>query len=77
MTDVVIVQTDVIDHARRCAVDSTGLNLSKTTLWRMTKWKFEPKYRVWLKPLCLISIDTNETLAWVLTEENFDDSIAF
>ena len=71
------VRTDVIDRARRCAVDSTGLNLSKTTLWRMTKWKVGPKYRGWLKLHCMVDIDTNEILAWVLTEEMLGDSAAF
>ena len=36
------VRADVSDRIRRCAIDSTGLNLSKTTLWRMTRWKADP-----------------------------------
>ena len=71
------VRVDVSDRIRRCAIDSTGLNLSKTTLWRMTKWKVGPKYRGWLKLHCLVDIDTNEIVAWVLTEEKFGDTVAF
>ena len=71
------VRVDVADRIRRCAIDSTGLNLSKTTLWRMTKWKVGPKYRGWLKLHCLVDIDTNEIIAWVLTEEKFGDTVAF
>ena len=71
------VGVDVADRIRRCAIDSTGLNLSKTTLWRMTKWKVGPKYRGWLKLHCLVDIDTNEIIAWVLTEEKFGDTVAF
>lgn len=71
------VSTNLVDRVRRCAVDSTGLNLSKTTLWRKTKWKLGPKYRGWLKLHCIVDIDTNEILAWVLTEEKFGDSLAF
>ena len=43
----------------------------------MTKWKVGPKYRGWLKLHCLVDIDTNEIIAWVLTEEKFGDTVAF
>lgn len=68
------VSAHVTERVRRVAVDSTGLNLTQTTLWRKNKWTVGPKYRGWLKLHALTDIDTGEILAWILTEEQFGDS---
>jgi transposase len=59
------------------AIDSTGLNLSKTTLWRENKWGVGPDYRGWLKMHAIADVDTNEILAYVLSEERVGDNRAF
>jgi hypothetical protein len=59
------------------AIDSTGLNLSKTTLWRENKWGTGPNRRGWLKMHAVADVDTNEILAYVLTEECVGDNRAF
>ena len=61
----------------RAAVDSTGLNLSKTTLWRENKWGTGPKRRGWLKLHALVDIDTCEIIAYVLTDDKTGDNSAF
>lgn len=59
------------------AIDSTGLNLSKTTLWRENKWGAGPDRRGWLKMHAVADVDTNEILAYILTEERVGDNRAF
>ena len=61
----------------RIAVDSTGLNLSKTTLWRENKWGTGPKRRGWLKLHAAIDIDSGEILAYVLTDDRIGDNTVF
>lgn len=61
----------------RVAVDSTGLNLSKTTLWRENKWGVGPKRRGWLKLHAMVDIDSGEILAYVLTDDRVGDNRAF
>ncbi|NLD31494.1 MAG: IS5 family transposase [Trichococcus flocculiformis] len=61
----------------RIAVDSTGLNLSKTTLWRENKWGTGPKRRGWLKLHAAIDIDSGEILAYVLTDDRTGDNTVF
>jgi hypothetical protein len=59
------------------AVDSTGLNLSKTTLWRENKWGTGPKRRGWLKVHAAVDIDSGEILAYILTDDRVGDNRAF
>ena len=61
----------------RAAIDSTGLNLSKTTMWRENKWGTGPKRRGWLKLHSLVDIDTGEILAYILTDDKVGDNSAF
>lgn len=65
------------DRKIRAAVDSTGLNLSKTTLWRKNKWGVGPDRRGWIKLHVIADIDTGEIIAYILTEENVADNCAF
>lgn len=60
-------------RTRRLAIDSTGLTLTNITLWRKTKWGVGPKYRGWLKVHALVDIDTNEIVAFILTEDDVGD----
>lgn len=71
------VSPNVSERRRRTGIDSTGLNLTSTSLWRMKKWRVGPKYRGWLKLHALTDLDTGEVLAWALTEENVGDSLLF
>ncbi|MDR1954800.1 MAG: IS5 family transposase [Candidatus Methanoplasma sp.] len=59
------------------AVDSTGLNLSKTTLWRENKWGTGPDRRGWLKVHTAVDIDSGEILAYILTDDSVGDNRAF
>jgi hypothetical protein len=61
----------------RVAVDSTGLNLSKTTLWRENKWGVGPDRRGWLKVHAMVDVDSGEILAYILTQERVGDNRAF
>lgn len=65
------------DRVRDAAIDSTGLNLTQTSLWRKNKWGVGPSYKGWLKLHALTDCDTNEILAYVLTDENVNDNNAF
>lgn len=65
------------NREHRVAIDSTGLNLSKTTLWRLNTWGVGPKWRGWLKLHAMIDIDSGEILAYVLTDERVGDNRAF
>lgn len=65
--------TDTTGRMRRLAVDSTGLTLSGTTVWRKTKWGVGPKYRGWLKVHALVDVDTNEIVAFVLMKDDVGD----
>ena len=71
------VSTNVLERLRRMAVDSTGLNLTATTLWRKNKWGVGPDYRGWLKLHVLADVDTDEIIAWVLTDDSVGDSQMF
>lgn len=65
------------DRVREVTVDSTGLNLSETSLWRKNKWGIGPDYRGWLKLHALTDCDTNEILAYVLTDDQVSDNAVF
>lgn len=65
------------DNKVRAAIDSTGLNLSKTTMWRENKWGTRPKRRGRLKLHSLVDIDTGKILAYVLTDDKVGDNSAF
>lgn len=64
---------DPTGRIRRLAIDSTGLTLTNITLWCKTKWGVGPKYRGWLKVHALVDIDTNEIVAFILTEDYVGD----
>lgn len=64
-------------RARELAADSTGLNLTETSLWRKNKWGAGPEYRGWLKLHAITDCDTNEILAYVLTDETVNDTAVF
>jgi transposase len=59
------------------AVDSTGLNLSKTTLWRENKGGGGPNRRGWLKVHAAVDSESGEILAYILTDDSVGDNRAF
>lgn len=63
------------DRVREVAADSTGLNLTETSLWRKNKWGIGPDYKGWLKLHALTDCDTNEILAYVLTDDQVSDTV--
>lgn len=73
----VFVSPNTIARERRVGVDSTGLNLSCTTLWRLNKWGTGPKHRGWLKLHAMADLDTEEIIAWAITDDRVGDSKLF
>jgi hypothetical protein len=69
-----VVCDNLIGRSRRVGVDSTGLNLSDTTMWRQTKWKTGPKKRGWLKLHALSDVDSGEILAYAVTDDSVGDA---
>ena len=65
---------NVIGRVRRAGIDSSGINLSSTNLWRMRKWKTSPKYKGWMVLHALSDVDTGEILAYAVTDETAGDS---
>lgn len=65
------------DRDRDTSMDSTGLNLTQTSLWRKSKWGVGPAYKGWLKLHALTDNDTNEILAYVLTDDQVNDAAVF
>lgn len=59
---------------RTVAVDSTGLTLNDSSLYREGKWGVSEGHRGWLKLHALTDVDTNEVLAFVLTYDDVGDS---
>ena len=60
-------------RVRRVGIDSSGLNLSATSLWRRRKWETGPKNRGWLKIHVLCDVDTGEVIAYALTDDSVGD----
>ena len=60
-------------RVRRVGIDSSGLNLSATSLWRKKKWETGPKNRGWLKIHALCDVDTGEVIAYALTDDTVGD----
>lgn len=60
-------------RVRRVGIDSSGLNLSATSLWRKKKWDTGPKNRGWLKIHALCDVDTGEVIAYALTDDTVGD----
>ena len=69
-----VVCDNVTVRTRRVGVDSTGLNLSDTTMWRLTKWDTGPKKRGWLKLHALSDVDSGEILAYAVTDDSVGDT---
>jgi hypothetical protein len=65
---------NVTGRVRRAGIDSSGINLSNTNLWRMRKWKTSPKYKGWMVLHALSDVDTGEILAYAVTNETVGDS---
>ena len=65
------------ERVRDTSVDSTGLNLTQTSLWRKSKWGVGPAYKGWLKLHALTDCDTNEILVYALTDERVSDAAVF
>ena len=66
--------TNVIERARRCGIDATGLSLSSINRWRKKKWDTEPKDRGWLHLHCLSDVDTGEFIAYAVTDSSVGDA---
>ncbi len=64
----------VSDRVRNAGIDSTGFNLSDTTLWRTRRWGTRTGDRGWLKLHALSDTDTGEILAYAVTTERAGDS---
>ncbi len=69
-----VVCGNVSSRTRRVGIDSTGINLSDTSLWRMRKWKTGPKDKGWLKLHALADVDSGEIIAYAVTSERVGDS---
>lgn len=65
---------NVTDRVRRVGVDSSGINLSDTTYWRVNKWKQEKDVKGWLIVHALSDVDSGEILAYVISDESIGDS---
>ena len=71
------VSGQVRNRRRRCAVDSSGLNLSNTNLWRKHKWGVGPESRGWIKIHALTDVDSGEIIAYILSTDKMGDNTAF
>ena len=74
--DILVLKASGIIRAeeRNVGIDSSGFNLSDTTLWRNTKWGTGPKKKGWLKLHALCDTDTGEIIAYAITGERVGDS---
>jgi hypothetical protein len=61
---------------RVVAVDSTGVVPSKAGEWRIKVYGQKTK-RGWIKFHAMTDTDTNEILAFVISEENYNDNLCF
>ena len=61
-------------RVRRVGIDSTGINLSDTTLWRSVKWRTGPKQKGWLHLHSLCDVDTGEMIASAVTDGSVGDA---
>jgi len=71
---IVVGCDNVIDDEREVGLDSSGINLSDTTLWRSKKWGTKPVDRGWLKLHALSDVNTNEIIAYAITTESVGDA---
>ena len=60
------VCNNVTDRVRRAGIDSTGINLSDTTYWRVNKWHQEKNVNGWLILHALSDVDSGKILAYVV-----------
>ena len=68
-----VVCDNVSDRVRRVGIDSSGMNMSDTTLWKAKKWKAAPKNRGWLKLHALSDVDSGEIIAYIISNEKVGD----
>ncbi len=68
------VKPYTVSRKRTVAVDSTGLTLNDSSLYREGKWGVSEGHRGWLKLHALTDVDTNEILAYILTYDDVGDS---
>lgn len=61
-------------RVRSVGIDSSGFNLSDTSLWRENKWGVGPEHRGWLKLHALSDTDTGEIIAYAVTTDRVGDS---
>jgi transposase len=59
------------------AVDSTGVRPSSAGEWMAETWGRSAKKRGWIKLHAAVDVDTNEILAFVITDENCGDNTCF
>ncbi len=58
------------------AIDSTGLSPDRPSGWRVFHWN-QKSVRGWYKLHAAVNVETNEILAYVITEPYYGDSLAF
>ena len=68
------VCNNVTDRVRRVGIDSTGINLSDTTYWRVNKWHQEKNVKGWLILHALSDVDSGEILAYAVSDDSVRDS---
>ena len=61
-----------LEEAVTVAIDSTGLSLSRFGGWLAYKWN-KKSYVGWIKLHVAVNVDTNEILAYVITDEKMGD----
>ena len=54
------------------AIDSTGMSLSKCGSWLSYKWH-KKIVTGWIKPHVAVDVETNEILAYAITDEKMGD----
>jgi len=70
----VVACGNVSERVRSVGIDSTGLNLSSTSLWRKRKWNTGPKDLGWLKLHALSDVDSGEIIAYAVTDDSVGDA---
>ena len=65
---------NITGRRRNVGIDSSGFNLSDTTLWRKDKWGTGPKNKGWLKLHALCDTDSGEIIAYAITSKSVGDS---
>ncbi len=68
------VSPNVMGRVRRVGIDSSGINLSDTTLWRTKKWGTTPLMKGWLHIHALCDVDSGEIIAFALTDGSVGDA---